>query len=693
MTSHSKLEKPNSVSPHDFRRSIRNTIQNPHRLLWLGCATVSLLSARHLLVEQNVHSPLQLYIYQLAAAATFIFCLHPWRRKVQETSEQEQWKKATVQGTLMVAGAHCLLAISMSCTMQAILHFRNFPVLIFMTTIAYFVEGLILFVAGLRPQSRAEILRLCLLVPACAGILITEYRLRVPSLLPSILAMLFAGIASALRKLAIEYYPGDMADRNVENRWLVGMGALVAVAWVVLHWPRQHIFMFDMESVPMLAINACFSAAALLMGGSVLFPMDTHSDSQPPETVDMQSHRIIHDTLTLLTLIGIVGCYSTLSLRRSYISWYQLGCFILAMLCISSKAVYTVAWRLWECQRDNHGSYELVTDTSILPPSNNETTTFIEESNKARLETIQIETRSTGWHSFLVSIAMVMIWTSYLLLNFTEREGPRVHTALNREYTPNLAVEVVLSMYKEPVDEVAQLISNLKVMPSLSEALFTIYIKDSETDTEMIKNETGANSVTLLPNIGREGETYLNHIVNRWDTLAKQTIFLQANIHDQREFYSHLNNYFKPGRTGFLSLGWSGSVCNCDSCGDEFFWRDETHLFPTIQSRINNATACRNVLLSYKGQFVVSAARIRGIDKAIYHDLQQAFIDEKSWAHQEDYLRGRSDSMSQPWFGYTMERMWNLLFQCNDMDVAWKCPTLLSRWRIGGDVEDCQCFD
>ncbi|KAH7378720.1 hypothetical protein BKA66DRAFT_466513 [Pyrenochaeta sp. MPI-SDFR-AT-0127] len=244
-------------------------------------------------------------------------------------------------------------------------------------------------------------------------------------------------------------------------------------------------------------------------------------------------------------------------------------------------------------------------------------------------------------------------------------------------------------MYREPVDEVAQLISNLRSIPTLSQAEFTIYAKGEEVDKNQTEQHTGARNVIAIPNIGREGETYLNHILRRWDSLARQTVFLQADVHNSREFYPHLNNYFSLDRTGYLSLGWSGNVCNCDKCGDKFFWRDETQLFSRIQSRINNSSKCRNVLLSYKGQFIVSAARIRGIDRSIYHDLRQAFVDEKSWAHQEEFLQGRKDSMSEPWFGYTMERMWSLLFQCSDMDVGWKCPTLVSGWRIGGDINEC----
>lgn len=143
-----------------------------------------------------------------------------------------------------------------------------------------------------------------------------------------------------------------------------------------------------------------------------------------------------------------------------------------------------------------------------------------------------------------------------------------------------------------------------------------------------------------------------------------------------------------------MSLGWSGQTCDCLDCGDRWFFRDSTHLFPSIHARIyNSSTTCDTVLLSYKGQFVASAARIRGIDKSIYADLRDAFADEKSWAHDESYLKGREDSMSVPFFGYTMERMWGLVMQCSSGDVGWKCPTLLSGDRLGGSIGYCQCFD
>ena len=49
-----------------------------------------------------------------------------------------------------------------------------------------------------------------------------------------------------------------------------------------------------------------------------------------------------------------------------------------------------------------------------------------------------------------------------------------------------------------------------------------------------------------LDNIGREGETYLNHIINNYDNLSEYTIFIQDDtdnhIPDYNEFISFCNN-------------------------------------------------------------------------------------------------------------------------------------------------------
>lgn len=531
-------------------------------------------------------------------------------------------------------------------------------------------------------RSGVDALRLGIHLLACTGILSVEYRLMVPSLITSILAMLMLGLASALRKLASKHYPGVSLSQSTDASWLVAIGILITAFCALSGWPDEHRNLLDRENLLLRTLNAISTGAALLIGGSVLFPIETIGNGRSSGYTASQR---VSDAFTQLTMTAIIGCFTTLSLRRSYSSWYQLCFYFLAVLCICGHEVYRSSWKQARQPKDPHGSYDMV------PCSPRTRSDDSEEAGEADMLASRPD-YSHGFRSSVSSIILVMIWTAYVSFNFGQRQYPHIEPRLDLKYEANTPLEVVISMYKERTEDVASLISKLHTMPQMSQALVTIYLKDGQADEEKVKQETKAHNVVKLPNVGREAETYLNHIVNRWDKLAERTIFLQADIHNPREFYPFFQRYFRVNETGFLNLGWAGNVCHSDDCGDKQGWQDETSLFPQIQSRIDHSVR-DSILLSYKGQFVATAARIRGIDKAIYDDLWKLLVDEKSWAHSEPYLQGREDAMSKPWFGYTMERIWNVLFQCSDMDVAWKCPTLLSGWRPGGSIADCQCFD
>jgi hypothetical protein len=504
--------------------------------------------------------------------------------------------------------------------------------------------------------------------------------------------MLFIGTAGAMRRLATKRYPEDMTSRSTDGILQACMGVLVAVVCAMIDTPSEHWDEFGQGSLLLRAVNAFSAAVALLIGGSILFPTNIEPDCQPQGAIYTPAQRV-RDVLTLLTLTGVTGYYSTLPIRRSYVSWHQLFCFLFAVLCICGKDIYDNVWNRYQHGADAHGTYDLISPSTRPRSEDSGSIPLHEQSVVAETRAPKPESRGYNIRLSLGSIALIIIWIVYLSFNFGERHLPRVAARLDQKYKPTLDLEIVISMYKEKTKDVATLISKLQSMPKMSGTRVTVYLKDEQADEQKTKQETHADEVIKLPNIGREAETYLNHILRRWDTLAGQTLFLQADVHNPREFYPFAERYFRPYKTGFLNLGWAGNVCDGgENCGDRHGWKDEILTFPVIQSRIDNTTR-ENVLLSYKGQFVVTAARIRGIEKLIYEDLEQAFVDENSWAHQPEYLKGRKDSMSQPWFGYTMERIWNVLFQCSDMEIAWKCPTLLSGWRPGGSIADCQCFD
>ena len=222
-----------------------------------------------------------------------------------------------------------------------------------------------------------------------------------------------------------------------------------------------------------------------------------------------------------------------------------------------------------------------------------------------------------------------------------------------------------------------------------------IYTKNRNADLFKLKKVTGANIVKKVDNLGREGGTYLQHIVTNWDGLAEQTMFIQGHAHNKRELIPRINDYLIP-ETGMLSLGFTGVTCDCETCGDRWGWEDEYRIIPRLYRQIYSETCKPDtpILLSYKGQFVASAKRIRGIDREIYQGLSTAINSHYGWSHNQTIVGNRVDKPENPYFGFTVERIWGLLMQCaTNGRVAAKCPSLLSGMGRGGDPGDCQCLD
>jgi len=51
--------------------------------------------------------------------------------------------------------------------------------------------------------------------------------------------------------------------------------------------------------------------------------------------------------------------------------------------------------------------------------------------------------------------------------------------------------------------------------------------------------------VVKLPNVGREGHTYLHHIINNWDSLADNTVFFQGKVDDHSTYMEPIEKYVK----------------------------------------------------------------------------------------------------------------------------------------------------
>jgi hypothetical protein len=400
---------------------------------------------------------------------------------------------------------------------------------------------------------------------------------------------------------------------------------------------------------------------------------------------------------TVFVLVGLAAFMSRVLGVALYLSWLQLVAFGAAILCTSEQLFASTPYDTYDHVAESGDYLELEdmagseTDSVCIEPS----------PKTAGHEAIQLPLGSGNnalWIADVVLLALTSaIWIFSLWQNFSPLlvdVASSIQPRLDRGYKPVSELDVVVSMFKEPPSAVKSTFDRLKGLPEIGRRnpRLIVYTKDPAANIEQLLEQTGANSVVQLSNVGREGHTYLHHVIEQWEDLAAQTIFLQADIHNPREFFPRVRDYYTP-QTGMLSLGFGGQTCNCRDCGDRFGWWDNTLVGQVWSQAMNETCTDQQMLLSYKGQFVASAARLRGNEQSLYKNLRTALEDPEDFVHQQEYLQGRPDSMNAPFFGYTLERLWSVLLQCSEERIATCCPTLLSGTRRGGSKEDCQCFD
>ncbi len=92
--------------------------------------------------------------------------------------------------------------------------------------------------------------------------------------------------------------------------------------------------------------------------------------------------------------------------------------------------------------------------------------------------------------------------------------------------------DVVLSYYAEDISYVGRFIQYLRNVSTLQnlQVRFIVYNKNSKTNNSYLREILKVDIVHPLPNVGREGGTYLYHIITNYHSLANHTIFCQAGV-------------------------------------------------------------------------------------------------------------------------------------------------------------------
>jgi hypothetical protein len=177
-------------------------------------------------------------------------------------------------------------------------------------------------------------------------------------------------------------------------------------------------------------------------------------------------------------------------------------------------------------------------------------------------------------------------------------------------------MEIVVARYNESLEWVDH--------PQLAECTKTIYNKG---EAILAADKCSAWRVIDIPNIGRESNTYLHHIVTRYESLADVTLFFQGSINDRPE----QELLPLPSYTSITPWGFAGKL---DTCFEGHDWGRELDYISGIselglcfgdfiQSQID--LPWRNKAMFVKGAcFSVGKERIRLRPKQYYLSLLES---------------------------------------------------------------------
>ncbi|EPS36058.1 hypothetical protein H072_10510 [Dactylellina haptotyla CBS 200.50] len=257
-------------------------------------------------------------------------------------------------------------------------------------------------------------------------------------------------------------------------------------------------------------------------------------------------------------------------------------------------------------------------------------------------------------------------------------------------------LDIVISHYNEDFTELKSIIADIQKIPVIKRLKRRIYLytknQHNFNHTDYITRFLDINHTIVAKNEGREGGTYLKHIIENYDTLARHTLFMQAAPHAFSEFLETLSTYFYED-TGVLSLG-PYQRCSCGACRDPYNHPIVWNRVPEIYTLTHEKFCPKSgLLLTFKGQMVASNKHIRKTKieayERIYDTLRYSLnLDRPAaiWGFYEE-------SVTNPYFGHSLERSWMTLFHCVRPELARTCERNRQLDRRSGHLrrDACQC--
>ena len=269
---------------------------------------------------------------------------------------------------------------------------------------------------------------------------------------------------------------------------------------------------------------------------------------------------------------------------------------------------------------------------------------------------------------------------------------------------PSLAhtMHIVVAMYREDPESVMRYLEEVTGLPAVARRrpLLFIYVKGGAEVAAHVSQLISAHEIVQLPNIGREQETYLHHVVKHYNSLPAHILFTQAERNPGYSVIPRLHTYFSD-RTGALGLG-GVSTCTCD--GHSELWPGDGNASDAL-IRIREVYALAQQQLCphefacfHHGFFVASRARLQQQPRRVYIYLCNLFkiSEEHSLRINEKNYRTMEVGKYEGWatHGHVMERSWNALLHCTSIHVSKSCDLPCEPEKEDClALERCQCLD
>ena len=265
------------------------------------------------------------------------------------------------------------------------------------------------------------------------------------------------------------------------------------------------------------------------------------------------------------------------------------------------------------------------------------------------------------------------------------------------------SVDFVFAHYNEDVSALNRTINELlgiKALASYGKRVF-IYTKGGEQVVAELNRSVTLSvphvfAIATLPNIGREGHTYLHHMTSQFNSLASHTVFLQANTESFYQNVLYRLERLLHTSTGMLNLGLE-ATCNCD--GIDCITLDGLLLNFRDLYHISTGTMCRGqvVNIMLRGQFVVSKKRILSRTKEFYSNLLSLFTEDRTDSTYKNIKYLTPDTQSRfpftspqnPLVGHALERAWVFIFDCYTKSKMYPAMDTDDYFNL----EDTQCID